>query len=83
MCQCRLFQPFLQRFSYQNEQTYPNSGASNVQTLVLYRRKKIHRGVDAAVLVRMHDRGEDKPDRLELLLVSSRQPVSRLGASVF
>jgi hypothetical protein len=78
-----LSQPYWQRFSYQNEQTYPNSGASNVQTYVICRRKKIYRDVGAAVLVRMHDRGADKPDRLGLLPVSSRQSVSCLGASVF
>jgi hypothetical protein len=73
----------LQRFSYQNEHTSPNSGASYVHTLEICRRKTIHSRVDAAVLVRMHDRGADKPDRLGLLLISCRQFVSRVGAAIF
>ena len=83
MCGCRLFRLCLQRFSYQNEHISPNSGASNVQTLEICRRKKIYPPVDAAVLVRMYDRGADKQDRLGLLLISCRQSVSRLGAAIF
>ena len=66
-----------------NEFTSPNSGALHVQTLEICGRKTIHPYVDAAVLVRMHDRGADNPDRHRVLLLSGGQPVSRVGAFIF